>query len=72
MSATTKIQWTDIHVAMCAALTLTIYFLEPTQITLTTVMQKGERLKTIAMDFNVTDRTISKIALGHRWVSPGQ
>lgn len=32
----------------------------------------GERLKTIAMDFNVTDRTISKIALGHRWVSPGQ
>jgi hypothetical protein len=29
----------------------------------------GERLKTIARDFGVSDRTISRIALGHRWIS---
>ena len=28
---------------------------------------KGEPLKKIAADFGVSDRTISKIALGHRW-----
>lgn len=28
---------------------------------------KGERLRSIAKDFGVTDRTISKIALGQRW-----
>lgn len=27
----------------------------------------GERLKTIAKDFNISDRTVSKIALGHCW-----
>lgn len=29
----------------------------------------GERLKTIAADFQVSDRTISKIARGERWAS---
>lgn len=27
----------------------------------------GERLKTIAADYDVSDRAISKVALGHRW-----
>jgi hypothetical protein len=29
----------------------------------------GERLKAIAVDFGVSDRAISKIALGRRWIS---
>jgi len=29
----------------------------------------GESLKSIAMDFQVSDRTVSKIALGQRWAS---
>ncbi len=28
----------------------------------------GERLKSIATDFGVSDRNVSRIALGHRWV----
>jgi len=31
----------------------------------------GEPLKIIAKDFGVSDRTVSKIALGQRWVCPG-
>lgn len=30
---------------------------------------RGERLKSIAADYGVTDRAISKIALGQRWAS---
>lgn len=28
---------------------------------------KGEQLKAIAADYGISDRTVSKIALGHRW-----
>ena len=33
--------------------------------------KSGERLKTIAQDYGITDRAVSKIALGQRWVLPG-